>query len=215
MKLTFPLLAMLLLVSWCSFSQTVPLSDLKTNGNCTVFNRSMSSLKDGSRSGVSLDEREGNGLVWLHDVSFGSGNIEVDIRGKNKQGQSFVGIAFHGDDDNTYDAIYFRPFNFQSPDPARKSHSVQYISMPRHDWSDLRQQFPGKYENQLTESVNPDEWFHARIEVEGATVSVFVNGASAPSLVIEKLNSRRTGRVGLWVGNGSAGDFANLEMNVK
>lgn len=215
MKLTFPLLAMLLPVSWCSFSQTVNLSDLKINGNCTVLNRSMSSLKDGSRSGVSLDEKEGNGLVWLQDVSFGSGSIEVDIRGKNKQGQSFVGIAFHGDANDTYDAIYFRPFNFQSPDPARKSHSVQYISMPRHDWSDLRQQFPGKYENQLTESVNPDDWFHARIEVEGASVSVFVNGASTPSLVVEKLTSRMAGSLGLWVGNGSAGDFANLVMNVK
>lgn len=215
MKLTFPLLAMLLLVSWCSYCQTVNLADLKPNGNCAVVNRTMSPFKDGGRSGVSLDEKEGNGLVWLQDVSFGSGTIEVDIRGKNKQGQSFVGIAFHGDDDNTYDAIYFRPFNFQSPDPARKSHSVQYISMPRHDWSDLRQQFPGKYENQLTESVDPDDWFHTRIEVEGASVSVFVNNSSTPSLVIEKLNSRGTGQVGLWVGNGSAGDFANLAIDGK
>lgn len=215
MKLTFPLLAMLLAASWGSFSQTVNLADLKPNENCAVVNRTMSQLKDGGRSGVSLDERQGNGLVWLEGVSFESGTIEVDIRGKNKQGQSFVGIAFHGDDDNTYDAIYFRPFNFQSPDPARKSHSVQYVSMPRHDWSDLRQQFPGKYENQLTESVNPDDWFHARIEVEGESVSVFVNNSSTPSLVIEKLNSRGTGKVGLWVGNGSAGDFANLVMNVN
>lgn len=201
---------MLLSASLCSFSQTVNLENLKPNDNCVVVNRTMSPLKDGSRSGASLDEKQGNGLVWLEGISFGSGTIELDIRGKNKPGQSFVGIAFHGAADDTYDAIYFRPFNFQSPDQGRKIHSVQYISMPAQDWSVLRQQFPGKYENQLTEPVNPDDWFHARIEVQGMTVSVFVNGASSPSLVVDKLSSRRTGKLGLWVGNGSAGDFANL-----
>lgn len=209
MKIPF-LLVLFLAASWSSFSQTVNLEKLKTGDNCSVVNRSMSSLKDGSRSGVSLDEREGNGLVWLDGVSFASGTIDVDIRGKNKPGQSFVGIAFHGGGDDTYDAVYFRPFNFQSPDPARKSHSVQYISMPDKDWSVLRQQFPGKYENRLTDVVNPDEWFHARIEVADRSISVFVNGASKPSLVVEKLNDRTTGRIGLWVGNGSAGDFSNL-----
>jgi len=204
------LLVLFPVASWPSFGQGVKLEDLKSGDNCVTLNRIMSPLKDGSRSGISLDEREGNGLVWLDELSFTSGTIEVDIRGKNKPGQSFVGIAFHGAGDNAYDAIYFRPFNFQSPDANRKSHSVQYISMPDHDWSILRQQFPGKYESELTESVNPDEWFHVRIEVEENSVAVFVNGDTKPSLVVEKLNERERGSVGLWVGNGSAGDFSNL-----
>lgn len=207
------LLILFLSASWCSFGQSVKLAGLKAGDNCVVVNRTMSPLKDDGRSGVSLDEKEGNGIVWLDGVSFASGTIEVDIRGKNKQGQSFVGIAFHGADDDAYDAIYFRPFNFQSPDAARKSHSVQYISMPDQDWSVLRQQFPGKYENLLTESVDPDDWFHARIQVSGASISVFVNGASSPSLVVDKLNPRQAGKVGLWVGNGSAGDFSNLSIS--
>jgi len=41
-----------------------------------------------------------------------------------------VGIAFHGSDNKTLDAIYFRPFNFQSTDPVRKIHAVQYVSHP-------------------------------------------------------------------------------------
>ncbi len=77
---------MLLSASLCSFSQTVNLENLKPNDNCVVVNRTMSPLKDGSRSGVSLDEKQGNGLVWLEGISFGSGTIELDIRGKNKPG---------------------------------------------------------------------------------------------------------------------------------
>lgn len=207
------LLLLFLSASLCSFGQKAKLADLKSGENCVVLNRTMSPLKDGNRSGVSLDEKEGDGLVWLDGISFESGTIEVDIRGRNKPGQSFVGIAFHGAGDDTYDAIYFRPFNFQSPDPTRKSHSVQYISMPEKDWSVLRQQFPGKYENLLTESVDPDDWFHARIQVSGTSISVFVNGASSPSLVVDKLNPRQAGKVGLWVGNGSAGDFSNLSIS--
>jgi hypothetical protein len=31
-------------------------------------------------------------------------------------------------------------------------------------------------------------------------------------LVIDKLNDRKTGKIGLWVGNTSDGDFANLQI---
>jgi len=213
MKPTFLLL--LLITSGTSFSQRVNLEDLKSGDNCVTVNRTMTLLNEGTWSGITLDEKEGNGLVWLDDFTFTSGTIEVDIRGKNKPGQSFVGIAFHGSGGDAYDAVYFRPFNFQSPDPVRKSHSVQYISMPDHDWGALRQQFPGKYESQLTDRVNPDDWFHAAIKVEGKSIAVFVNGSSQPSLVVEKLSTRETGGIGLWVGNGSAGDFANLVISAN
>jgi hypothetical protein len=44
-------------------------------------------------------------------------------------------------------------------------------------------------------------------------VTVYVNGNSDPSLTIDKLNDRKTGKIGLWVGNGSDGDFANLQIS--
>jgi 3-keto-disaccharide hydrolase len=191
-------------------SKNIQLYALKDGENSEVFNRSMTPLKDGSRLGLSLDERDGDGLVWLKSVTFKEGTIEVDVRGKNKPGQSFVGIAFHGSDNETFDAVYFRPFNFQSQDLARKSHSVQYISAPQYSWSVLREKFPGKYENELTESVRPDDWFHARIEIHGNTITVYVNNGPKPSLTVEKLGNHQAGKLGLWVGNSSAGDFSNL-----
>src|SRR3954465_3895532 len=61
-----------------------------------VHNRQVSPLVEGGRTGLQFDEREGDGLAWWPDVTLGNGVIEFDVRGKDAQGQSFVGIAFHG-----------------------------------------------------------------------------------------------------------------------
>ena len=60
-----------------------------------------------------------------------------------------------------------------------------------------------------------DEWFHARIAVDRPAVTVFVNGASAPCLVVKELSDRARGSLGLWVGEGSGGHFANLRVTRK
>ncbi len=60
------------------------------------------------------------GVVWLKELSFKEGVIEVDLRGKDVFLQSFLGIAFHAVDTATYDVVYFRPFNFRHADTARR-----------------------------------------------------------------------------------------------
>ncbi|MEP6949047.1 MAG: hypothetical protein ABI863_07235 [Ginsengibacter sp.] len=53
-----------------------------------------------------------NGILWLKDVSFSDGTIDVDLRGKNVLLQSFMGIVFHAWDTLAYDVVYFCPFRF-------------------------------------------------------------------------------------------------------
>lgn len=159
---------------------------------------------------VTFNAKEGEGTVWLKDYSFSNGRIEVDLKGKNLQGQSFLGIAFHVADSKTFDAIYFRPFNFFNAE--RNTHSVQYISMPDHPWQQLREKFPNKYESKISNPPNPDDWFHAVIEINFPTISVFVNNEKVASLVIEQLSIQKTGSVGLWVGHMSEGKFKNLKI---
>ena len=178
-----------------------------------VFNRSLSGLSDGARKGVRLSESPGDGVAYLEGVEFTNGAIEIDIRGKDVQGQSFVGVAFHGLDEKTYDAVYFRPFNFKTEDPARHVHAVQYISHPAYTWNKLREEQPGKYEKPVNPVPDPNGWFHARIVVASPKVSVFVNDSKEPSLVVDQLSDRKKGLVGLWVGNTSGGDFANFKMD--
>src|SRR5207253_5971231 len=135
-----------------------------------------------------------------------------DVKRKNVLQQSFVGFAFHVQDEKTYDAVYFRPFNFANPDTARRRRSVQYISAPAYPWEKLRESFPGKYENNVDPVPDPDGWFHAKIVVNGKHISVFVNNALKPSLEVEKLTNTTKGGIALWVGNNSGGSFANVTI---
>jgi len=94
------------------------------------------------------------GVVWLKDVTFKDGTIDVDLRGKDVFLQSFLGIAFHAKDTTTYDIIYFRPFRFHSADIPTRKWSVQYMSLPNYDYTVLRKAHPGVYENDVTPEDN-------------------------------------------------------------
>ena len=199
--------AALLLVTFNCFSQ------LKTVADFKVHNRALTIANENGVSIMHLSEADNDGVAWLTGTKFTNGNIELDIRGKDVLQHSFVGIAFHGVDDFTFDCIYFRPFNFKAADPARKVHAVQYVSSPKFDWQRLRTEFPGKYQKGLAAPPDPDGWFHARINVNGKKISVFVNGASTPSLEVEQIVPADGSMIGFWVGNTSAGDFKNLKIS--
>jgi hypothetical protein len=177
-----------------------------------AYNRAATAIEDGARKAVRLDERQGDGLVLLQGSRFGNGMIELDIRGKDVFQQSFVGIAFHAVDEKSYDAIYFRPFNFKNPDPVRSNHAVQYVSHPEYTWQKLRAEKPEQYEKAVRPVPDPNGWFHVRVVIAAPKVSVYVDGSSEPSLTVDKLGTRLEGMYGLMVGNGSGGDFANLKI---
>lgn len=175
-------------------------------------NRTITRVTDGARKGVRLSEAEGEFPVYLPGIDFANGTIELDLKGRDVQGASFIGIAFHGVDGKTYDGIYFRPFNFRTEDAARRVRAVQYISHPVNTWQKLRAEHPNKYEKGANPVPDPSGWFHARIVVANPKVSVFIDDGKEPALVVEQLSDRRKGLVGVWVGNGSGGDFANLKI---
>jgi hypothetical protein len=177
-----------------------------------VSNRRVTGFTDGARQGLRLSEGPGEGPAYLEGVEFASCTIELDVRGKDVQGGSFVGVAFLGVDSTTFDAIYFRPFNFRAADSTRRAHAVQYIAQPTYTWQKLRAEHPGMYEKPVNPAPDPNGWFHVRVVVAGSQVRVFVDGAAEPSLVVTRLSQRTKGRVGFWVGNGSGGDFANLRI---
>ena len=185
---------------------------LCVNDKLDTVNREVTPFKDQDIKGIRFSANDGEGIAWLEGAEFSNGIIEVDIRGKDVMQKSFVGVAFHGANNKTFDAVYFRPFNFRSEDPARRVHAVQYISHPDFTWFVLRQKYPGKYENAITPAPDGNEWFHAAIKVQYPKVTVYVNGNDEPSLNVDKLNERKTGKIGLWVGMGSDGDFANLRI---
>jgi hypothetical protein len=201
-------------VTTVAFAQGSPfepnLANVAAGTDGKVLNRTTTATDKEGRPAVRFDEREGDGLALWPDVEFSDGTIEFDARGKDVS-MSFVGIAFHGMG-SACEAVYFRPFNFRNSDPAARAHAVQYVSNPVYTWDRLRNESPGKYEKPVAPAPDPNAWFHARIVVAYPMVSVFVNGAAEPSLAVEQLSGRKAGWLGLWVGNASGGEFANVKV---
>nr|WP_067055886.1 family 16 glycoside hydrolase [Mucilaginibacter sp. L294] len=175
----------------------------------TVVNRRLSIGQDGS---LHLNGLDNAGLAWLNKKQFKNGIIEFDVKGNDIPQGSFVGIAFHGLNDTTYECVYFRPFNFLSADAVRKSHGVQYIAVPKYDWPLLREKYPNKYEQAVVPAPNPNAWFHVRITVTGKKISVYVNGVQNAVLEVNPLVNTGGTKIGYWVGNGSPGDWKNLKI---
>jgi len=174
-----------------------------------VVNRKATSIPDRA-GGVRLSNASGNGVAWVEGSDFRTGTIEVDIRGQESLQQSYVGVAFHRKSDDVYEAVYLRPFNFRAADPARRQHAVQYISLPDFDWPRLREDFPEQFENPVDPSLEPTGWVRLRVAIDAHKLQIFVGSGTQPALEVRKLGELDGGQVGLWVGNVSGGDFANL-----
>lgn len=190
------------------FVKTARAQELKQK--YTVVNRLLTPGPD--PGSIHLNEVAGEGIAWLSGQQFTTGVIEFDVKGKDVVQHSFVGIAFHGVDDTTYEAVYFRPFNFRTTDPVRKAHAVQYIASPNYDWPKLRAEYPNKYEQPLSPAPDPGQWFHVRILVENKKISVFVNDNKQPALTVEPLTNLSGKEIGFWAGNTSGGDWKNLQI---
>src|SRR5438876_1899633 len=212
MKRTSLLFALAVLIPTLASAADYNLGELAKANKIEMFNRKLDQTKADSPQTVFLNAAPDDGLAWIAGVELSEGMIELELKGKNQQGRSFVGIAFHGQDNRAFDAVYLRPFNFQAAEQERRSHSIQYISMPGHDWSELRKSHPGKYEFAITPEPDPDSWVRLKLVVKGKNVTAFVNGSEMPALRVELLNDRLKGKVGLWVGNGSDGWFRNLKV---
>ena len=134
-----------------------------------VFHATAESLEmDGKRTvRLTAEGDSANGVVGLAlpvGYSLATGAIEVDLKGKNARQASFLGVAFNVSDEKTFEAIYFRPFNFRADEPMR-NRAVQYIAWPEYTWEKLRKGMPGQFEKSVSPVPDPDAWFHARIEV--------------------------------------------------
>ena len=189
--------------------ERIDLAERLAAGKIKVVNREISV---GSGGSVHLSAGPDVGIAWIDGTDFIDGTIELDVRGKDSFQQSFLGLAFHRKDDHTYESVYLRPFNFRATDPARHDHAVQYMTVPEFDWPRLREQFPEEFENPVNSTLSPTDWVPLRVVVRGQRVQVFVGLVANVTLDARKLGTLDRGMVGLWVGNNSDGDFANLRI---
>jgi hypothetical protein len=195
---------------------TFNLAAVGTDPHWKIVGRTAAIADIKGKRALKISEGPGMGVVWLDGYDLTNGLIELDILGRSQPVQgSFLGVAFHVVDGQTHEAVYFRPFNFRAADSTRHSHAVQYVGHPNWPWQRLRTERPGVYERAVVPELDGDDWFHVRIIVERPTIRVFVNDAPTPCLVVDELVPDAHGSVGLWVGEGSGGSFANLRVQKR
>ena len=187
----------------------INLSEKHKNNKIEALNRTITFYGD-SNEAIEMNAENSSGIGIIEGVAFETGLIEIELLGENNPGKSFIGIAFNIQNDETYEAIYFRPFNFVAEEQVRKEHMLQYIYHPEFTWRKLREERTGEFENEISTPPNPDTWFKASIRINSETIEVFVNEASEPDLTVKRLTQEKSKKIGVWTGYGSSGRFRNL-----
>jgi hypothetical protein len=216
MKIITNTLLFLSLITTSIFAQkqqSFNLFDLQNQGKLTVINRKIEAVEEQGNKFVRLSEGSKEGVIWLPVKNFQNGILEIEMRGKDILQRSFIGLIFHGQNDSTYDAVYCRPFNFFAKDSVRKIHAVQYISHPNFTWKKLRETRNGEFEKEIISPPDPNGWFTMKIVIENKSVKAYINQDAKPSLSVEKLTNTQNGKVGIFVGDGSGGDFRNVKVS--
>lgn len=149
---------------------------------------------------------------------FKNGRIEVKVLSKLLPNapdfaRGFIGIAFRINESNSaFEGIYIRPTNGRAEDQLRRNRSTQYFSYPHFKFDRLRAESAGKYESYADMGLN--EWISIRIEVQGESASLYLNGAEQPVLIVTDLKhgANSSGAIGLWVDIGTEGFFTDLRI---
>ena len=181
------------------------------NDNLDVRNRDIVSINNATNTLV-LNREIGDGIAIIKDLEFDEGIIELELKGENNPGKSFVGIAFNIQNDSTYEAVYFRPFNFKSDKKIRREHSVQYIYHPKHSWRFLRTNFKGQFEAEYPRQPSPEDWFIIEVKIDDKKVYVYDKKTNTELLSIKRLTHQVSNKIGLWTGYNSKGEFRNLKI---
>lgn len=203
------LLAILFLAYINSFGQRINLANELKNKKMETVNRIISVYPD-NENAIEMNANNSDGLGILKDIEFDNGIIEIELKGENNPGKSFIGIAFNIQNTETYEAIYFRPFNFVAEEQIRKDHMVQYIFHPEFTWRKLRDERTGEFENEIPNSPDPDGWFKAIIKITNKKIEVYMHELSDPVLSVDRLTLPKSKKIGIWAGYGSSGRYRNL-----
>ena len=207
----------LVIYSGVSFGQnkvSINLFDLRDKG-IQIKNRDIVFENSGDKKYISISREREDALIWLPVEEFENGTIEIVMRGINEFQRSFIGIAFHGINDSTFEAVYCRPFNFLAEDSVRRIHSIQYVSSPGYGWERLRNEHNGVYEKEIIDPPDPTGWFKMKLVIDDKVIKAYINSDETPSLVVEKLNENTTGKIGIFVADNSGGDFERVDIEYR
>jgi len=143
------------------------------------------------------------GAGLAKDLVVRDGVIDADVA-TTATVRGFLGLQFRLSDDlENAECIYLRPHHSGAAD------AIQYTPVLRSglNW----QLYNGPGFNAAVD-IPRGEWFHLRLELQGATAKLYVKDMTQPALVVPDLKSGvQKGRVALWVLTGDT-YFANVTV---
>jgi hypothetical protein len=155
-------------------------------------------------------------FMALIPIDFQDGTIEIELKGDIDPSaptfaRGFVGIAFRVAD-GKFEKIYLRPANGIVDDMVRRNHSVQYAAFPDWRFDRLRREAPERYETAA--DIVPGRWVKMRIDVNGATARLYLDGRANPVLIVNdlKYGADKQGQIGLWIETGTVAHFRKLKV---
>jgi hypothetical protein len=145
-----------------------------------------------SASQVSIEEYEGktalfvrgglDGLVYLPDVVFRDGTIEVDFATRPR---GIPGIGFRGSENGErLDKVIFNRWRWSS---ATKGGAIGQAVITRRRGTLLALRIPVPKEDDSGRNLNIHGWFHVKVVVHGKRVAVYLNGAEGPSIEVNEM----------------------------
>lgn len=156
-------------------------------------------------------------MALLPETTLTDGEIEVDLASEVAPGaaegaRGFIGLAFRVQGEGErFEYFYLRPANGRADDQVRRNHSLQYSAHPGYSWDVLRAKEPERYESYA--DMTPARWMRLRIEVRARKARFYLDGAEQPNLIVNDLKLGVSGgAIGLWIGPGTVGYFANLRV---
>lgn len=202
--------------------------------DCVRPDLSAASVAGGARDVVATDDRHldrpalavripealrgGEGATFVEiPAAFRNGVITVDVAGApgawaRPDDRGFIGVVFRvAPGAERFEGLYVRPTNARADDQLRRNRSTQYFAYPGWSFDVLRGQAPGRYESYV--DLEPGAWTRLRIVVDQRRAELYVGDAAQPALIVTDLKlDPVAGAVGLWVGGGTDGHFANLSI---
>jgi hypothetical protein len=162
----------------------------------------------------------GEAYAIVKDAVFHNGTIEVELAGRpatsagaDAGARGFISVAFRLQN-GKFEYIYLRPTNGRADDQVRRNHATQYSAHPDFSFAVSRQQAPEKYESYV--DLEPGVWTRYRVTVEGTKARLYVHGAEQPCLIVNDLRlGDSSGAVALWIGPGTEGYFAGLQISAS
>ena len=180
-------------------------------------------LTDDEQKGRLNKTRSGNGPSFaIVHRDFTDGVIEADV-GAELTGRGapddrgFAGLSFHiGQGFETHETVYLRMTNGRRneppPPPPRIDRAVQYVAHPDFHFDVSREKYPGRYEKGADIALG--RWHRLRLEIQGTYLRALVDGVEVLTVNDLRYAGRRA-RVGLFVGDGSRGLFADLSIRAS